>query len=431
MQEQNREFEQEINLREYIDVIMKRKKLILSIFFVSVILSAIVSLMAPKVYQGTALIMIVPSRMQSALSSTAISLDYKMGSAALASPAQSASISLSTHKQLLKTNVVLNTMIDKLQLTDKTDKKINAEDLSKRLSVKDTKETNILQLDAKADDPKQAQKLANTWAREYVVYNQELISGEVRGTGDFVVDQFEIAKKNLTQSEESIKDFKDKYKIDLMRAEIDIKKATLNSSKKELPDLEMMLKTKEDALKELKKEVAKQERFIVVSKAITDEALWQKSSKEENIGDLNKKKLRSEEINPIYRDLETRIVDTEIELNTLKPRVEYLEKSITSTEKEINSLEKTATQKEFELVQLNRQMEIYKRTYDNLSTKIEEARIAKAAQLGEVKIVSPSIEPKNPAGAGRRKNVILAGILSLMLGTFLAFFMEFLEKSKK
>ena len=37
----------------------------------------------------------------------------------------------------------------------------------------------------------------------------------------------------------------------------------------------------------------------------------------------------------------------------------------------------------------------------------------------------------NSIRSGRKEKVLLAGILSLMLGTFLAFFMEFLEKSKK
>lgn len=420
MREKNPELEQEINLRDYIDVIIKRKKVILSIFFASVILASIASFMMPKVYQGTALIMITPSRVQNVLSLEQISL-----------AGQKPTLSLETHKILMKSTVVINRIIDELQLVDGTGKGILPENLSKQLNVKNTKDTNILQLNAMADSPKRAQELANTWAQEYERYNQALITGEIKGTGDFVAGQFEIAKQNLIEAEEKVNDFKDKYKVDLMKAELDMKKTKLNESKKELMGLEIALKTKEDSLKELKKEFAKQEKFIVVSKAITDDALWQKSSKEESAGDLDKKKLKSEEINPIYRDLETRIVNTEIELNTLRPKFEYLKQSVISGEKEINELEKIVNQKELELVQLNRQVEIYKKTYDNLSNKIEDARIAKTAQLGDVKIVSPATESRQHISPNKRQNVIFAGMLSLMLGVFLAFFMEFLEKSKK
>ncbi|MFA7294740.1 MAG: Wzz/FepE/Etk N-terminal domain-containing protein, partial [Candidatus Omnitrophota bacterium] len=43
--------EDEIDIREYINVIIKRKKLILAIFLVSVFTAAIVSLIMPKVYE--------------------------------------------------------------------------------------------------------------------------------------------------------------------------------------------------------------------------------------------------------------------------------------------------------------------------------------------------------------------------------------------
>jgi len=45
--------EDEIDIREYINVIVRRKKLVLVIFLVSVITSAIVSLMMPKIYEIT------------------------------------------------------------------------------------------------------------------------------------------------------------------------------------------------------------------------------------------------------------------------------------------------------------------------------------------------------------------------------------------
>ncbi|MCM8797202.1 MAG: hypothetical protein NC923_04915 [Candidatus Omnitrophica bacterium] len=76
---------------------------------------------------------------------------------------------------------------------------------------------------------------------------------------------------------------------------------------------------------------------------------------------------------------------------------------------EIDSLERNINQRQFELMQLNRQVEIYKRTYDNLSTKIEDARIAKAAQLGEVRIVSLAFAPQYPVRPNKKKISLLPG----------------------
>ncbi len=72
----NQEYgEDEINLRNYIMVMLKRKKLILAVFFGTLITAAIASLLMPGVYQATASIMILPSRMRTALSPREISLD--------------------------------------------------------------------------------------------------------------------------------------------------------------------------------------------------------------------------------------------------------------------------------------------------------------------------------------------------------------------
>ncbi|MBU0694262.1 MAG: hypothetical protein KKC11_06285 [Candidatus Omnitrophica bacterium] len=48
--------EDEINLRDYINVIIKRKKLILAIFFMAVVFSTVVSFRMPKVYEITSTI---------------------------------------------------------------------------------------------------------------------------------------------------------------------------------------------------------------------------------------------------------------------------------------------------------------------------------------------------------------------------------------
>jgi polysaccharide biosynthesis transport protein len=422
--------EDEIDLRELINVVLKRKKLILGIFLASVIVTAIMSFLTPKVYEASVSLMIVPSRARAILSPTHISLDI-MQHQQLSQEGQQIympAISIPTHKELLTSNLVLQEIIDNLKLADRSGSALTPANLFSKISITETKDTNILQLHVKDANPKTAQRIANAWAEEYVKYSQEFISGEARGKGEFIFDQFKVAKENLIQSEKHAKDFKNKYKLDLMRAELDMKKSKLNEYKKELIDLEIALKTKESNFAELKEQIANQSKFIIVSKAITDDALWQKSQKD--LSGLNERKLRSEEINPIYRDLETRIVNTEIDLNTLKAKADYIRKAQAGIEIEIDKLSESISQKDFEFIQLERQMSIYKRTYDNLASKIEDVRIIKAAQLGETRLISPALEPTSPTGPNKKLNITIAGMLSLMLGMFLAFFMEFWQKSK-
>ena len=52
------------------------------------------------------------------------------------------------------------------------------------------------------------------------------------------------------------------------------------------------------------------------------------------------------------------------------------------------------------------------------------------ADAKDFKVFDPSIRPKYPIGPNKKLNVAVAGILSLMLGVFLAFFMEYWEKPR-
>lgn len=421
--------EDEINLRDYINVLIKRKVTILVVFFVCVIFAAIYSFKAQKVYQSSVSIMITPSKIQRTLSPGEISLNEvsgKEGKIELKSI-----ISLPTHKELLKSNTVLKRVIDKLDITDSEGEKIHPVVLASKLDIKRAEETNILQLLVKDKDPELSRDIANTWANEYIDYTQEIISGEVKSTEEFITSQFKIAEQNLIQAEEKVKNFKDKHKLDLMQAELDMKKSKLNNAKKEFIDLAFNLKVKQDLLNQLKEEVKQQDKYILQSKAITDNALWENVIRNKGMGGgIENKRLTSEVINPIYQNLEKRIVNTRLEINTLKPKTQYLENSISQTKDEIDKLGSIISQKQLELTRLNRRVNIYKKTYNNLSNKIEEARIIKAAQLDEVKIISEAIASNSPISLKKKQNIAIAAVLGLMLGVFIAFFREFWANSE-
>lgn len=426
----NQEYiEDGIDLRDYINVILKRKKMILAVFLVSVIAVAVFSYFEPKLYQSSASLMITPSRTYDFLSPTKVSLDVDRKEGTGEYLTLRPAISLATHKTLLGSDDVLKRVIARLGSTGVSTKLITPENLRGKITVEEVKGTNILQLKAKDKNPKTAREIVNAWASEYLQYSQDLIFGEIKGRGEFINNQFDIAKEKLIKIEKEVKRFKNLYKLDLMRAELDIKKLQFNNYKKELIGLDIVIKTKEHYLSGLEEELSKQDRFIVVSKAITDDALWQRKDRGEGLIDLEGQKLRSEVVNPVYQDFKSRIANTKVKLSTLNQKSGYLTESKKQLEKEIDELEQTIREKSFELTQLTRQVDIYKRTYDNFASKIEAARIVKAAQLGEVLVVSQGFASKNPVNSAKKKlKVVAAGVLGIMAGVFLAFIMEFWQK---
>ena len=61
MEQQNREYNDEINHYDFWKVIVKRKKLIIGLFIVIVVSTAIVSFLMPDIYRGKAVLFIIPA----------------------------------------------------------------------------------------------------------------------------------------------------------------------------------------------------------------------------------------------------------------------------------------------------------------------------------------------------------------------------------
>lgn len=136
------------------------------------------------------------------------------------------------------------------------DEELAREELSEKLEVENTKETNVLQLAVVDKKPGRARDIANTWANEYAQYSLEIITGEVKGSGDFVVEQFNLAKENLAKAEQAAKDFDVKEGLSLMEIELKENQDQLESRYAKVQKLDFMLKEKKNLLKKVYNDIA-------------------------------------------------------------------------------------------------------------------------------------------------------------------------------
>jgi len=566
-------YEDEINLMDYFQIIVKRRKLIIGTFLIAVIVTAILSLLLPKVYQASASVMIMPSKIQSALSPSKIFLNSKKTKTG-AYVAQRPAISILTHKILLKSNAVLERVINRLKLEGKWDKNLTLEGLYRKLDVEDTEETNILQLAVKDKDPGTAEDIANIWADEYVKYSLEIITGELKGSGKFIEDQFKLVGGSLIKAEQAVKDFDVKEQLLLTEIELKENSSQLKAHYAKVHELDFKLQEKKRQLMKVDADIAamtkdgtwlgafnvqklgqeyfvdetlsdeqnvlrqkvlmarqnlennrkKVENFINDSKImllraeverkktnlvndkvrlaqirqlgestkanlnsrvnldmlrnrqgpiaenLSESTVWEllsltsgynffetrgqslssklKQQEKEWVAlensvfaDNNRLKTLNENLNMAQANydffygrlktaqsqknsLETEIAKIEFTLSYSKEMVKRLEAKVKTLKVAINA-------KRTKLTELNRQLDIAKKGYATLASKIEGARIAKAMELGEVKAVSMAFKPDEPVGPKKKRMVALAGIASLVLGIFMAFCLEFWQKGKE
>ncbi len=370
--------EDEINLLDYLIVILKRKKLILGITFGAAIITAIISLIMPPIYKAET--RILPP--QQSNSSLAIGM---LSQVAVVPEVASSILGLKTPGELyigmLKSRTVADNIIDRFNLMELYRAKYR-EDARKRL-VKDALEANldrksgIITIGVEDKDPKRAADMANAFVEELKNLTKGLAVTEAAQRRLFFEEQLKDTKVALMRSEDELKGFQEKTgalhidtqakavieSIANLRAQIAAKEvelkvmrtySTLNN-----PDLQQV----EEALKGMKGELSKLEA-----------------------------KGGSQSPDPLMSTGRMPAVGTE-----------YMRKL--------------------------RDLKFNETLYELLTKQYEAAKLDEARDAAVIQVVDKAIPPEKRVKPKRSLMVIIATFTGFFLSIFAAFFMEYKERA--
>jgi len=191
--------EEEIDLREYINVLLKRKGIIILIFLIAVITAAIVSyFVLQHVYEADVVIAVSKSKIKNSL------VDE---------------ISLEEYKNLIKDIEIEEELIRKLNL-NKPPLEATPYDLERMITIELPKGTNLIKMNLQASEPKLTKDIINTWATLFVEKNKKLYFDEVKKAKISVEDRLKHAEKDFFEIEENLMKFNETANIDVIGKEI-------------------------------------------------------------------------------------------------------------------------------------------------------------------------------------------------------------------
>ena len=122
------------------------------------------------------------------------------------------------------------------------------------------------------------------------------------------------------------------------------------------------------------------------------------------------------------------LLDSDVDVFTVHAC--QLKENINEAWKRVNLLKQELAQEKLTQSRLEREYNTAKGVYSVLSQKNEEVKIAVATESGLVKIASLAYEPRFPIKPNKKLNILIAGVLGLFVGIFVAFFLEFWQKGK-
>ncbi|MFB3925662.1 MAG: AAA family ATPase [Syntrophales bacterium] len=424
----------DFNLREYWRILRKRKFMI------------VFTMLSLGIFSFFFAVMGTPTPVYKASASVKIDKTSPVTGLYIQAVSWSPSDDMQTQVAIIKSYYILELTAKRLGIIpgDVTSEEIRSNtryqkvitNLKNRVESEQEGNSNIINISVTSEDPKFAQKTANTITQ---VFKDERILEINRRTYEakkFIEDQLKIVKEKLKNSEETVRDFREKNKL-----------VSLDAQTSSLLGQMTGIKAAYD------KAVADRRRITEVKQVL---------SQAEHRPLSSNNSFHIDEASALYKNLNDRLVQLMLERDTLLltytdeyPQVAELKKKIheiivtmraqlASQEKVLTETirrlaEKTADldsqikglpEKGLELARLERDVKLNTEVYTLLEQKHQEVLIKEAEKIEDVQIVRPALEPTIPINPPKIMETAVVGILmGLILGIVFAFIIETFDTS--
>ena len=215
--------------------------------------------------------------------------------------------------------------------------------------------------------PEQAAAMANTWAQVFLDRTHELMAGTTSASVQFIDAQYPQARDLLAQLENErlqtanefqkrydeastrwdkeilalknetqdlvaayqaettrlVGEFSNQRTLDVRKAEQEAQQKPAGALQNEQARVNSLLQEKFRQLVAVRQQLAQTSPYLILEKAITDDALWE-SLALQKLESLQGRSLHTQEVNPIYTELSSRLSQIELEISALSPRSSQL-----------------------------------------------------------------------------------------------------------
>lgn len=350
------------------------------------IIALIVSFFVPKVYEAKSTLLIMPSKYQTEVQPTAFSTP--------------------TYQGLLDNREITKEIIDQLGLKEMTVELLQKEMTTKIIIESQPRSiyTPVIDLIVHADNPQIAAAIANKWAELFVGRTEHLSSREIDRTYQLLTTQLDSTKRNLSQAQDNVKLLREKYKLTNMQSEMASILQQLNgvtSGTPAQPNYSQFSALNVMTFSFLPTPEPNQQQGY---RGLYISLVYALNTVE------NKLKQSDSQLSPEERQ------QLQSYASSLKVQINELTKTISQLEKGAQRLAETIVVGESELVKMQQDADNFRKNYSLLFDKTEQAKIAKAEQVEDIKIFAKAIVPEQPIWP--RKSIIT--LIAALVGLFVS-----------
>jgi exopolysaccharide transport family protein len=472
---------EQIDIRDYLRVVLKRKWTVITTFFIIVTTVLIYSFAATPVYRATARLVIDKENpnvvsIQEVMTVDASGMDYYR-----------------TQYKIIESRTVARDVIERMNLQESEEffpkpkndflsdikvgvrktfaslkepvfslfskenefdtkklEKLNPDyqlvsNFIQRIDVNPIRNSRLVDVSFHAKDPVLAAKIVNILAQAYIDRNLETKLKAAQDAVRWLNARMEEERKRVEKAEQALLRYKEKHNI-----------VTDFSSDTEKVTAEKLAKLNTDVVDAESRRVEAETRYMQATALARNpemldsipEVLNNELIREIKTMEVDLYK-RISELSKKYGKKHPQMIAIQSELSDLKKRkAQEIKRVISSLKNEYqvarareNSLKASLANQKKESLELNqkaieygvlrRETESAKQMYELLIKRFKEASITENMKTGNIRIIDSAEVPKGPVKPRKKLNVLLASIIGLLLGVGFVFFFEYLDNTIK
>ena len=402
---------EEIDLRAYIEVLLRHWMWILGLAVLAAIIGFVVATLQPTSYQTSALVLVTEPRYE-------IQFDARLRT-------QDAAPMYRAFTRLAISDDVLQDLIDALSTSpDAKTKEWSRLTLLETIEATVADDRNMVILQATAHSPNDAAAIANEWADAFTKHSNKTF-GETEDDLVFFEEQLEQAREALNEADSDLVEFQARNQTNIVSARLNSLRNAQNESLDQQRSIGYLIRD----IDSLREQLTEQPDDQPLSTAdyLTALLLQVKAFNLQGSAPIELQLGSGESLSG--KSPADQIAFLDNLRDVLEAKSSEIDAYLAELEPQILTTQQKAEEYGLEQDRLARARDLARETYLVLARKVDEARIAAQEANKLFRVGSYARVPRVPMPRQRIFKTAAAGMLGLLVGVCGAFFVEFWRRS--
>lgn len=309
-----------------------------------------------------------------------------------------------------------------------------AETLKKKLDVKPSRESNVINIGYSSPDPRFAAGLANAFVRAYVDTSLDLRVDPAKQYNSFFDARSKELRTAVEQAQSKLSAYQKEHGILATDERLDIESQRLNELNSQLVSMQAI--SAESTSRNAQAHSSADQLQDVINNPVVAGLR----------ADVSRQEARLQELSSRLGEAHPQVAELQANISSLRQRIENETRRVSSSVNINNNINKSREaevrsaleaqrirvmkmkEQRDEVAVLLRDVEAAQRAYDQVAQRLNQTSLESQSSTTNIAILTPATEPADPSSPKILLNIILALFLGTLLGISVALLREMIDR---